>query len=127
MKSFYLPEFGGMKDVDKCADIETLDLVLAKARESRKVLSELIAAIGEKKRVIETITFIYRIEYSNQKTCHVVSVVRVPSDPWLNPFRVDGSYTECYSKIDARSRAKNLVYAFGEKGIKVEMYPEMFE
>jgi len=126
-KSFYLPDFDGMRDVDKCADVDTLNLVLKKACESQKILSDLIVAINEQKRILENITFAYCIEYSDWNAHHHISVLKIPSNSYLIPFRADGTYTECYSKIDALLRAKRLVYDFKEKGIFVEINIEMFK
>jgi hypothetical protein len=125
--SFYLPDFDGMRDVNKCADIEMLNFVLSKAYESQKILSGLIVAINEQKRILENIVFTYKIEYSDWKTLHIISVIKVPSNPNMVSFRVNGTYTECYSKPDALSRAKRLVYDFKERGISVEIDMEMFK
>lgn len=126
-KSFYLPDFDGMRGVDKCADIYALNLVLKGAYESQKILYDLIIAINKQKIILENVTFTYCIEYINWNRCHDIAVLKVPSNSYLNPFRVDGTYTECYSNTDALSRAKNMVYDFKERGILVEIDTEMFK
>lgn len=123
-KSFYLPDFDGIRDVDTIADTTVLDAALKQAKETMKILSDMIVTIEEQKTLVDSITFTYKIECG--RCCHgnieyLVCVMQIPSDPKLKPFHVDETYTECYSKISAISDAKYLVYCFKEdRGITVE-------
>ena len=119
--SFYLPDFEGIANISTIADVDCLDETLKKAIECQKILSKMVSAIHKQKKVISETTFTYELESFAMYHEYIVSVLKIPSDPKLKSFRVPDTYQECYSLIDAISRARNLVHDFKEKGIGVKI------
>jgi hypothetical protein len=126
-KSFFLTDFEGVSNVDECADIMDLDAILAKARKNRDILDKMITAIEEQKQIVSEMIFGYKIEWfrhlmygCTDRYYYYVSILAVPSNPKLRPFRVKGTYTQCYSWVDALNHARELVWDFRKKGVIVE-------
>jgi hypothetical protein len=133
-KSFYLPDFEGISNADQCADMDALNLALSKGLEVLGIVTQMISFIERQKQIVSELTFTYKIEYfrhrmygEEERYYHYVSVMAVPSNPDLRSFRINDTYTQCYSWADAVYRAKNLVNDFKEKGIDVEFDPAVME
>lgn len=119
--SFYLPEFEGIANVSTIADVDGLDETLKIATECQKVLSKMVSAIHRQKKVIAETEFTYELESFVMYHEYIISVLKIPSNPKLRPFRVPGTYQDCFSLIDAISRAKDLIDDFKAKGIDVRI------
>jgi hypothetical protein len=126
-KSFYLPDWEGLSDIDTIADENVLDVAGDKALAMMMTLSGLVNAIIEQKKRVIAQRFRYKIHiwsfrdmYPKAQIEYIVCVLQIPSEPGLKTFRVDDTYKECYCESDAIYEAKKLVERFREKGIAVE-------